>query len=222
MLFVKKIFFSILIFFSLFFFSCKENEFNLQANVNISADFISRLLEGHELFAEGVNDFDYSFCGIDTDEVKDILKNMGAFKGFVDVNLMTQFSGFSLKKIYAKKDVMASGYVSFENDIPQKPIEAYENFVRENPDTSMKLDFHGDKKSASYSYVFPVDSYLYDSERSGGEGFDVSAFCDKGKGGHSKKQKNLSVKFRGGKIIINPAKGIDGLDAEIVITKIKS
>ncbi|MDE7292628.1 MAG: hypothetical protein K2N58_11370 [Treponemataceae bacterium] len=219
---MKKIFFSIfiLIFFSLFFFSCKETDFNLQANVNISEDFISRLLEGHELFAEGVNDFDYSFCGIDSAELKELLKAMGAFKGFVDVNLTTQFNGFSLKKIYAKKDVMASGYVSFENEIPQKPIEAYENFVRENPDTSMKLNFHDDKKGASYSYVFPVDSYLYDNERSGGEGFDVSAFCDKGN--HSKKQKNLSVKFRGGKIIINPAKGIEGLDAEIVISKIKS
>ncbi len=219
---MKKIFFPILIFFSLLLFSCKESDFNLQANVEISADFISRLLDGHELFAEGVNDFDYSFCGIGSDEVKEILKNMGAFKGFVDVNLTTKFSGFSLKKIYAKKDVVASGYVSFENEIPQRPLEAYENFIRENPGTLMKLNFHDDKKGASYSYVFPVDSYLYDNERAGSEGFDVSAFCGGAAGDHSKKQKNLSVKFRGGKIIINPAKGIDGLDAEIVVSKIKS
>ena len=218
---MKKYFFSILIFFSFFFFSCKESDFNLQARVEISSEFISRLLNGHELFAEGVNDFDYSFCGMNSEEVKEILNNMGAFKGFVDVNLTALFSGFSLKKIYAKKGVMASGQVSFENDIPRKPIEAYENFLRENPDTSMKLDFHADKKSVSYSYVFPVDSYLYDSERLGDDGLDVSNFRDKGKGERSEKQKNLSVKFRGGKIIINPAKGIDGLDAEIVISKIK-
>lgn len=219
---MKKIFFPFLIFSALFFFSCKESDFNLQANVEISSDFISRLLDGHELFAEGTNDFDYSFCGIESDEVKEILKNMGAFKGFVDVNLTAQLSGLSLKKIYAKKGVVASGYVSFENEIPRKPIVAYEDFLRENPDTSMRLHFNDDKKGATYSYVFPVDSYLFDSERSGNEGVDVSAFDGKGKDASSKKQKNLSVKFRGGKIIINPAKGIDGIDAEIVITKIKS
>lgn len=194
----------------------------MQANVEISADFISRLLDGHELFAEGANDFDYSFCGIESDEVKGILKNMGAFKGFVDVNLTAKFSGLSLKKIYAKEGVMASGHVSFENEIPRKPIEAYEDFLRENPGTLMKLHFYEDKKGATYSYVFPADSYLFDSERSGGEGVDVSAFDGKGKDAPSKKQKNVSVKFRGGKIIINPAKGIDGIDAEIVITKMKS
>ncbi len=217
---MKKIFFPFLIFSALFFFSCKESDFNLQANVEISADFISRLLDGHELFAEGANDFDYSFCGIESEEVKGILKSMGAFKGFVDVNLTAQFSGLSLKKIYAKEGVMASGSVSFENEIPRKPIEAYENFARQNPATLMKLHFHDDKKGATYSYVFPSDSYLFDSERSGGDGVDVSVFD--GKDSPSKKQKNLSVKFRGGKIIINPAKGIDGIDAEIVVTKIKA
>lgn len=217
---MKKVVFPLLAFFSLFFFSCNTSEFNLQARVEISSEFISQLLDGRELFVDGANNFDYSFCEITSDEVKEILKSMGGLKSEVTVNLEAQLSGLSLKKIYAKKDVMASGYVSFENEIPQKPIEAYENFKKENPQNSMEVNFSADKKRADFSYVFPDEAILFDSEKISDKDIDISEF--ENGNGKSKRLKNLSVKFRGGKIIINPAKGINGLDAEIVISKIKS
>ncbi len=177
------------------------------------------MLDGRELFVAGANDFNYSFCEIDSDEVKEILKSMGELRAEVSVNLEAQLSGLSLKKIYAKKSTSARGWILFENEIPEKPISAYENFKKENPENSMEVSFSDDKKRADFSYVFPDEAILFDSEKIGDKDIDISEF-ENGKE-KSKHLKNLSVKFRGGKIIINPAKGIDGLDAEIVISKIK-
>lgn len=216
---MKRIFFPLLAFFAFLFFSCNTSEFNLQAHVEISSEFISQLLDGRELFVEGANNFNYSFCEIDSDEVKKILKSMGELKSEVTVNLEAQLSGLSLKKIYAKKGASAQGWISFENEIPEKPIFAYENFKKENPQSSMEVNFSDDKKRADFSYIFPDEAILFDSEKIGESDIDISEF-ENGKE-KSKRLKNLSVKFRGGKIIINPAKGIDGLDAEIIISKIK-
>lgn len=217
---MKKIFFPLLIFFALFLFSCNTSEFNLQAHVEISSEFISQLLDGRELFVDGANNFDYSFCEIDSDKVKEILKSMGGLKSEVTVNLEAQISGLSLKKIYAKKGANARGWISFENEIPEMPISAYENFKKENPQNSMEVNFSVDKKRADFSYVFPDEAILFDSEKIDDKDIDISEF-EKGNE-KSKRLKNLSVKFRGGKIIIDPTKGIDGINAEIAISKIKS
>lgn len=162
---MKKIFFPLLIFFALFLFSCNTSEFNLQARVEISSEFISQLLDGRELFVDGANNFDYSFCEIDSDKVKEILKSMGGLKSEVTVNLEAQISGLSLKKIYAKKGANARGWISFENEIPEMPISAYENFKKENPQNSMEVNFSVDKKRADFSYVFPDEAILFDSEK---------------------------------------------------------
>lgn len=219
MLPMKKIFFPLLTFFAIFFFSCKTSEFNLQARVEISSEFISQLLDGRELFVDGANNFDYSFCEITSDEVKKILKSMGGLKSEVAVNLEAQLSGLSLKKIYAKKGASVRGWISFENEIPEKPISAYENFKKENPQNSMEVNFSADKKRADFSYVFPDEAILFDSEKIGDKDINISEF--ENGNGKSKRLKNLSVKFRGGKIIIDPTKGIDGIDAQIIIERIR-
>lgn len=216
---MKKVFFSLLTFSALFFFSCTISEFNLQAKVEISPEFISQLLDGHELFVDGVNNFDYSFCEIESDEVKSILKSLGGLRSEVSVNLEAQLSGFSLKKIYAKKGSVARGWISFENEIPEKPISAYKNFKKQNPQNSMEVNFSDDKKRVDFSYVFPEESTLFDSEKLGNENIDVSEF--EKENGKPSRMKNLSVKIRGGKIIINPAKGIKGINAEIIIDRLK-
>lgn len=217
---MKKVIFPLIAFFALFFFSCNTSEFNLQARVEISSEFISQLLDGRELFVDGANNFDYSFCEIDSNKVKEILKSMGGLKSEVTVNLEAQISGLSLKKIYAKKGANARGWISFENEIPEMSISAYENFKKENPQNSMEVNFSVDKKRADFSYVFPDEAILFDSEKIDDKDIDISEF-EKGNE-KSKRLKNLSVKFRGGKIIIDPTKGIDGINAEIAISKIKS
>ena len=83
----------------------------------------------------------------------------------------------------------------------------------------MEVNFSDDKKRVDFSYVFPEESTLFDSEKLGNENIDVSEF--EKENGKPSRMKNLSVKIRGGKIIINPAKGIKGINAEIIIDRLK-
>ena len=222
---MKKIQILMLVFFSMLIIACKNPEFHLDADISFSADFISQLLGGKELIAEGTNNYDYSFCGIPNEEARQIIHESGDIRGFASTNIATELKGLSLKKVYTKKGAFVSGWIQFENELPQKVLDAYDEFKKTH-DSSMNLYFREDKKSVDYSYTFATDSFLLNNDRNSNHNFDIADFNEENKKEKKKQkakaQKLINVKLRGGKIVLVIGKEIEGLDGTIVLSRIRN